>query len=101
VKEAQAKVADEQNNKYTVVLTPIPVAAADTDKVKYKESSDNKKKKRRTRESSSNPEAKREKKKIPRNTDLNHLNIQRGKYLQKIQRKERSGKNREIFFLCS
>jgi serine/arginine repetitive matrix protein 2 len=76
VKEAQAKVADEQNKKYTVVLTPIPVAAADTNKVKYKESSDNKKRKRRTRESSSSPEAKREKKKIPRNTDLNHLNIQ-------------------------
>jgi hypothetical protein len=79
------------------VLTPSPVAAADTDKVKDKESSDkNKNRKRRTRESLSNPDAKREKKKIPRNTRkiyLNHLNITRRRYLQKIQRKEREVTN--------
>jgi serine/arginine repetitive matrix protein 2 len=76
VKKAQAKAAAEQNKKYTLVLSPSLVAAADTDKHKDKESSGkNKKRKRRTRESSSSPETKRGKKNISRNTrktDLNH-----------------------------
>jgi serine/arginine repetitive matrix protein 2 len=96
VKEAQAKAAAEQTKKYTLVLTPSPVAAADIDKDKDKESSDkNKKRKRRTKESSSSPEAKREKKEHSKKhkKDLNHLNVQRRRYLQKVQRKERSVTN--------